>query len=206
VNNLIADFVNEMHNLLDRMNQVSEQVGLLKERTVSISSVVDVIQSIAEQTNLLALNAAIEAARAGEQGRGFAVVADEVRSLATRTGESTQEIVAVINELQKLSEHTTNEIVESRSAVENNVESVTNIESSIATILANIGTISDMNHMVATNATEQSSVAEDMNQNVVRISTLAADNETESRKINDDIIQIDELSHDIKGLVSQFKI
>jgi len=197
--------VSRSRNLQTQMGGISEQVLLLKDKTASISSVIDVIQGIAEQTNLLALNAAIEAARAGEQGRGFAVVADEVRSLATRTGQSTQEIVDVIKSLQSMAESTSTQISQGQEGVEQNAQSITEIETSLVTILNNISSISEMNHQVATNSQEQSHVAEDMNTNVVRISDLAEKNAEQTEQINQDIHTIDELTQRVRGLIAKFQ-
>jgi methyl-accepting chemotaxis protein len=202
---LVTQTVTNSQQLKEKMGGISDQIGQLKDKTESISSVIDVIQGIAEQTNLLALNAAIEAARAGEQGRGFAVVADEVRSLATRTGQSTQEIVDVIQALQGMSETTAAQISEGQESVERNAESITNIEASLTSILNSISTISDMNHQIATNSQEQSHVAEDMNTNVVRISDLSEQNAMQTEKINQDIHTIDELTQNVRDLISKFQ-
>ena len=201
----VATSVARSRSLQEQMSGISDQVLLLKDKTASISSVIDVIQSIAEQTNLLALNAAIEAARAGEQGRGFAVVADEVRSLATRTGQSTQEIVDVIKSLQSMAESTSTQISQGREGVEQNAQSITEIETSLVTILNNISSISDMNHQVATNSQEQSHVAEDMNTNVVRISDLAEKNAEQTEQINEDINTIDQLTQRVRNLIEKFQ-
>lgn len=202
---LVESSVTNSRRLQGQMTDISGQIMQLKEKTESISSVIDVIQGIAEQTNLLALNAAIEAARAGEQGRGFAVVADEVRTLATRTAQSTEEIVTVIKALQSMSESTSQQITEGRESVEKNAESIAEIESSLAGILENVSTISDMNHQIATNSQEQSHVAEDMNTNVVRISDLSEENTVQTRRINEDISTIDELVRSVRDLIAHFR-
>ncbi|EAR07872.1 methyl-accepting chemotaxis protein [Reinekea blandensis] len=202
---LVATSVTNSQTLQTQMTDISGQVLQLKDKTESISSVIDVIQGIAEQTNLLALNAAIEAARAGEQGRGFAVVADEVRTLATRTAQSTQEIIDVIQALQSMSESTSQQITKGRESVEANAEAIAAIESSLTTILDNISSISDMNHQIATNSQEQSHVAEEMNTNVVRISDLSEDNAAQTRQINEDIGTIDELVTSVRELISHFR-
>lgn len=206
VNGLIMKSVDESKMLLKQMSQTTSEVNELKDKSASISSIVDVIQEIAEQTNLLALNAAIEAARAGEQGRGFAVVADEVRTLANRTGESTQEISEVINELQKLSELTNKNIENNLVTVESSARSIEQIGKEVAVILSNIQTISDMNYQVAANATEQSQVSEDMNTNVIRITDLSENNANEASKINAEIVSMDELSRTIKHIVQSFRV
>lgn len=202
---LIDNSVSRSKQLQTNMSGISAQILQLKEKTESISTVIDVIQGIAEQTNLLALNAAIEAARAGEQGRGFAVVADEVRSLATRTGQSTQEIVDVIQALQSMSESTAKEIASGQESVEANAEAISHIEQSLSGILENISTISSMNHQIATNSQEQSHVAEDMNSNVVRISDLAEQNASQTEQINRDIQTIDELTQGVHRLIEKFR-
>ncbi|MDX1343961.1 MAG: HAMP domain-containing methyl-accepting chemotaxis protein, partial [Reinekea sp.] len=202
---LVGKTVSSSKDLQQKMSGISGQMLELKEKTASISSVIDVIQGIAEQTNLLALNAAIEAARAGEQGRGFAVVADEVRSLATRTGQSTQEIVDVIKALQSMSETAASNIAQGQDSVESNAESIKNIEGSLLSILDSISTISNMNHQIATNAQEQSHVAEDMNANVVRISDLSEMNAKQTKQINDDIKTIDQLTSQVRQLIAKFQ-
>ncbi|MBY6198606.1 methyl-accepting chemotaxis protein [Vibrio hangzhouensis] len=164
--------VTKMSELSDDIAASAQAVNQVEERVESIGSVVGTIQGISEQTNLLALNAAIEAARAGEAGRGFAVVADEVRNLAQRTQQATVEIQDMISQLQS-SATSAVELME-KSVVEaaDGVELVTNAGSELDGIVSQVNQINDMNFQIATAAGQQSSVAEEMNQNLTNVREL----------------------------------
>lgn len=157
----IHSSVNESANIVDELRQFAIEIG----------SVTEVINSISEQTNLLALNAAIEAARAGEHGRGFAVVADEVRSLASKTQESTVSIQEIIEKLQKQSERAQTNMAQNVELIVHSVQLADNIKASFEDISASVDSISETNTVVATAAQEQFSVTEDISRNT----TLAFD-------------------------------
>jgi methyl-accepting chemotaxis protein len=188
---------NRLDSTISNINQLSEElinagdrVSFLQEKSTGITSVLEVIKSIADQTNLLALNAAIEAARAGEQGRGFAVVADEVRTLAVRTQDSTSEISNIINELQT----TTVDIVDTvNQCKEQGLESVSQAketESVLHDIIADVNDIANMTMVVATSVEEQSSIVHEVERNIVRIRDIgeqvsndAQDNASSSEQV-----------------------
>ncbi len=164
--------VGKMNELSKDISQSAEAVNRVEERVVSISSVVGTIQGISEQTNLLALNAAIEAARAGEAGRGFAVVADEVRNLAQRTQTATVEIQDMISQLQSGANSAVELMEKSVVEVAEGVELVTNAGTELDGIVSQVQQINDMNFQIATAASQQSSVAEEMNQNLTNVREL----------------------------------
>ena len=166
----------------------------------------DVIKSIAEQTNLLALNAAIEAARAGEQGRGFAVVADEVRTLAGRTQESTAEIEGLINALQSGAEEAVSVMTQSRESVNSTVEHAKQAGESLSSITSAVEIIVDMNVQIATASEEQSAVSEEINRNVINIQDISektADGSEQTASVSAELAQHGEQLH---NLVGQFKV
>ncbi|KLN64375.1 methyl-accepting chemotaxis protein [Vibrio sp. VPAP30] len=168
----VQDTVVKISELSQDISASAQAVNQVEESVDSIGSVVGTIQGISEQTNLLALNAAIEAARAGEAGRGFAVVADEVRNLAQRTQQATVEIQEMITQLQS-SASSAVELME-KSVVEaaEGVELVTNAGSELDGIVGQVNQINDMNFQIATAAGQQSSVAEEMNQNLTNVREL----------------------------------
>ncbi|WNO10762.1 methyl-accepting chemotaxis protein [Teredinibacter sp. KSP-S5-2] len=155
----IANTVNSIQSLAQTMSRTAEDVKKLEEDTSKVNVVLDVIKAIAEQTNLLALNAAIEAARAGEQGRGFAVVADEVRSLAMRTQESTEEINTIVNELQSGARSTANSMESSYKCVEESVTNAGKAGESFKLISDTVDIITKMNNNIATATEEQQTVS-----------------------------------------------
>lgn len=163
----------EINALVSEVAKASEVVQRVEEDTIRISTVLDVIRGIAEQTNLLALNAAIEAARAGEQGRGFAVVADEVRSLAQRTQQSTQEIQAMILSLEQGVRATVNVMHLSRERAAESVNRVNVAGQTLGAITDAVDTITAMNNQIATASREQSNVTEEINRNIVHITEVA---------------------------------
>ncbi|EKF9229156.1 methyl-accepting chemotaxis protein [Vibrio cholerae] len=182
--------------MADQLTEAAQVVNQLKEQSERIGNVTEVIRSISEQTNLLALNAAIEAARAGESGRGFAVVADEVRMLAARTQTSTQEIQAIIEELQNQSNTANSSMHSSLSLLEQNQSLAAKVSASLTEINHSISALGQINAQVATASEEQSQVTKDINRNLSNIYELVSQNVT-------GITQSAAASHELSNLAEQ---
>lgn len=195
-----------VNRLTDQIRATAEKINTLKHSSENIGSVMEVIRSIAEQTNLLALNAAIEAARAGEQGRGFAVVADEVRSLAQKTQSSTEEIESIIIQLQRAADEAHQSMNTSIASVQETIETATKVEESLGRIRANIDTINEMNHQIATASDEQSSVANEVSKNISAIHTLSERVSENAQIIAENSEQLEGESVELKREMDSFKI
>ena len=189
-----------MATMKDAVNEIGEAVNALASETQSIGSVVDVITSIAEQTNLLALNAAIEAARAGEQGRGFAVVADEVRSLAQRTRTSTEQIHGIIASLHVGAERAVTTASRGEQISRDSMQRVEAVQSALVGISQAVSRITDMSQQMASASEEQSHVTEDINQQITRIAQLCDDSAAQAKQgaaISQDLEAMAEYLHSL---------
>jgi methyl-accepting chemotaxis protein len=203
---VVEQTIASINALSDSVNHSSGKLEEVQRDVLNISTILDVIREIAEQTNLLALNAAIEAARAGEQGRGFAVVADEVRSLAARTQGSTSEIQNIIEQLQAGTRGTVEAMEQGVSHAEQCVEQAQGASMALEAITQAISVISDMNMQIASASEQQSTVAEDINQSVINVKRIAEENSVASNQTSSSSAEIARLAEQLNGLVTQFKV
>ena len=204
--NVVNQTIQSINDLSNEMQQASNVIKQLEADSESIGSVLDVIRGIAEQTNLLALNAAIEAARAGEQGRGFAVVADEVRTLASRTQDSTQEIQTMIEKLQQGSRNAVKVMDAGMEQTEKTIATAAEAGTTLETITAAVDHIASMNEQIASAAEEQSSVAEEINRNVVNVRDVAENTASNANQTASSSETLKGVASQLQGLVAEFKV
>jgi methyl-accepting chemotaxis protein len=202
----MADTVKAIDSMATEVTNAAEVINQLEADSESIGSVLDVIRGIADQTNLLALNAAIEAARAGEQGRGFAVVADEVRTLAKRTQDSTSEIHGIIENLQSGTRNAARVMSGGLTAAEQTVETAGRAGKALNNIVHSVTTIMDMNTQIATASEQHTIVTEEIDRSVVRISEVSETAAESSSKTAGKSQELSDLGAKLKSLVTQFKL
>ena len=203
---IVNSSIEGINSLFGKMQSASEVIQTLAQDVGEISTVLEVIRGISEQTNLLALNAAIEAARAGEQGRGFAVVADEVRTLAQRTQESTEEINTMIQKLQGGAKDAVIAMDEGIETARSSVEHADKAGASLDSITSAIGLITDLSIQVATATEEQSSVVEELNSHILNIKNMSDSTAIESKNINDQCQTLSDSSNELSNMVGSFKV
>ncbi|AQZ96738.1 methyl-accepting chemotaxis protein [Halopseudomonas phragmitis] len=194
-----------VQSLANTLETAADTVQQLSRDSASIETIIEVINAIAEQTNLLALNAAIEAARAGEHGRGFAVVADEVRSLANRTQASTREIQQMITTLQDGAANAVEVMQTSRELAQDTVQQVHEAEAALTRIRQEVGAINDMNAQIASAAEQQSVVAEEVNQNITRIHNATVETSAGSDQVTASSRELAELAERLRAQVKFFR-
>ncbi|MFT5295698.1 MAG: methyl-accepting chemotaxis protein, partial [Colwellia sp.] len=202
----IRGTISDLNNLGTEIRQASGVIQDLEKDTNEIGSVLEVIRGIAEQTNLLALNAAIEAARAGEQGRGFAVVADEVRTLASKTQESTKNIEVMIEKLQKASNDAVNAMVVSQDVCKHTIENTHSVADVISSMNGEIESITQMTELIATAVEEQSCVSTDISKNVTAISDVAYENSASAEQVSASSKDISNIADALNQLTLRFKV
>ncbi|MDH5594996.1 MAG: methyl-accepting chemotaxis protein [Gammaproteobacteria bacterium] len=203
---VVTSSMEAINALASEVQNAANVIGQLASESDQISKVLDVIKGIAEQTNLLALNAAIEAARAGEQGRGFAVVADEVRTLAQRTHESTQEIEEMISRLQSSAGKAVEVMEQGSKQAAISVEHAGKAVDSLSAITNSVTTIADLNTQIASSAEEQSAVANEINNNVQNITHLAEQTSTNINETASTGEELSQISKELGLIIKQFKV
>jgi methyl-accepting chemotaxis protein len=203
---VVTQVSNSILSLAKRIDDAGEVVKRLAEGTQNIGQVSESITAIAEQTNLLALNAAIEAARAGEQGRGFAVVADEVRSLAQRTQEATQEIQEIIEQLISSSNQAVKVMDGSKQEAEKSVSDSSRAGEALQQIESAVEMISEMNSQIATAAQEQTSVASEINKNIIAINEVSHQTAEGTCRTLEESEEVAQISQKLDQMVNQFKV
>jgi methyl-accepting chemotaxis protein len=203
---VVEDTVAMTRQLAEEVERSSSAITELESHVGNIGAVIDVIKGVAEQTNLLALNAAIEAARAGEQGRGFAVVADEVRTLAQRTQESTQEIEDMILRVQSGTRHVVEVMETGRQRAQDSVVQATAAGHSLDAITSNVQEINDLNAHIASATEEQTSVADEMNRNILVIREVAEDTANGAQHAARELEELNQMADGMESLVGRFRI
>jgi methyl-accepting chemotaxis protein len=203
---VVNSSVRAIGELAKDVEHAAEVIQRLEADSASIGTVLDVIRGVAEQTNLLALNAAIEAARAGEQGRGFAVVADEVRTLALRTQQSTQEIHGMIERIQAGTAETVRVMDAGRNRARQAVGEAAAAGEALEVIARAVGSIRDMNAQIASASEEQNSVAEEMNRSIINISGVSEQSAEGAGQTTRASEELARLAADLQGTVRQFKL
>ncbi|MEB0024921.1 methyl-accepting chemotaxis protein [Pseudomonas sp. MH9.2] len=202
---VIGEAIDQIELLAVEVDNSNKAMNHLKEESEKIGGVLDVIKAVAQQTNLLALNAAIEAARAGEAGRGFAVVADEVRSLAQRTQKSTEEIEGLITSLQSGTQEVSTVMESSRVLTDSSVELPRRAVTSLESITRTVSTIQSMNQQIAAAAEQQSAVAEEINRSVLNVRDISEQTAGASEETAASSVELARLGNELQVMVSHFR-
>ena len=203
---VVGEAIGQIEQLADEVQKSTQAMNQLRLESDKIGGVLDVIKSVSQQTNLLALNAAIEAARAGEAGRGFAVVADEVRGLAQRTQQSTEEIEELIAALQSGTQQVATTLDNSRSLTDNSVQLSRRAGSALEQITRTVSTIQEMNLQIATASEEQSAVAEQINRNIISVRDVSEQTAAASDQTAASSVELARLGAHLQGLVARFRV
>ncbi|MHC6227803.1 methyl-accepting chemotaxis protein [Pseudomonas sp. X10] len=203
---VVAEAIAQIEQLAGQMDHCLDAMHNLAGESQRIGSILDVIKSVSEQTNLLALNAAIEAARAGEAGRGFAVVADEVRGLAQRTQQSTEEIEQLIGNLHHGTDQVTGLLDSSKRLTEQSVALSRKAGSALGQITDTVSTIQGMNQQIATASEQQSVVAEQINRNVINVRDVSDQTSTASEQTAASSGELEQLGKQLRSMVGRFSL